>query len=186
MSAQNSPPTSPLSERRPTSLSSGQPSSASPLAVARPTNGELAPGEAKNIQQTLQEAANRPVKKKVVYKGEGSHVTSGVANTGPVGSAMDHNSESQNSPAQVSQIQSTNNGVGAPAPKKRRRKLYRGQIRTMKASVLVPMHPMPDSILRLNALLHSIRERQVYCQSSRPLSGKTERLKSERNEVVLM
>jgi len=126
MSAQNSPPTSPLSERRPTSLSSGQPSSASPLAVARPTNRELAPGEAKNIQQTLQEAANRPVKKKVVYKGEGSHLTSGVANTGPVGSAMDHNSESQNSPAQVSQIQSTNNGVGAPAPKKKKKKIVSG------------------------------------------------------------
>ncbi|KAI9873172.1 MAG: hypothetical protein M1830_000749, partial [Pleopsidium flavum] len=115
MSAQNSPPNSPLSERRLTSLSSGQPSSASPPAAPRPTNKGLSPGEVDNIQRILQETANQPISKKyAIAKDERTQLATGVVDAGSVGSATNDD------------IQPTNNSVAAPAPKKKKKKIATG------------------------------------------------------------
>ncbi|KAI9717568.1 MAG: hypothetical protein M1812_004709 [Candelaria pacifica] len=90
--ARNTPPTSPSEENRVVSpLDSVRPGS--PLAAAPRPNSTLNNGEVSNIQNSVQDAANRPVKKKkkVTAKGaaEGSHLAGGGSSGGkPTGTAV--------------------------------------------------------------------------------------------------
>lgn len=87
MSPQNSPPISPMNDRRGGSLVPKTPHS-----TGGRTPG-LRDGEAERIQHSMQATADRPVKKKkkVVAKGnaEGSHFASGYSGGRPIGTALD-------------------------------------------------------------------------------------------------
>ena len=89
MSPFNSPPTSPLDERRvasPLPQSSQQQSSAN-----APNVGRLRDGEAESIQYFLQETAQAPVnkkKKKVAKNSEGSYLANGASGGRAVGTAV--------------------------------------------------------------------------------------------------
>jgi len=96
ISSPNSPPTSPINDRRTTTMSSGQPTS-------RPTTTTMAPGEVRYLQQSLQGATNPPAKKKIVTTGEGA--------------------QARNSPMQSDQRQPTDSGVAASVPKKMKKKI---------------------------------------------------------------
>lgn len=91
MSPHNSPPISPLSDRR--VGSSVDPSvTKSPRSAGGRTPG-LRDGEAERIQHSMQATADRPVKKKkkLVAKGvaEGSHFAGGSSGGRPIGTALD-------------------------------------------------------------------------------------------------
>ena len=91
MSPHNSPPTSPLNDRRVgSSINPSVPTS--PPSTGDRTSG-LEDGEAERIQHSMQATADRPVKKKkkVVAKGtaEGSHFASGSSGGRPIGTALD-------------------------------------------------------------------------------------------------
>lgn len=94
ISSPNSPPTSPMNDRRATTLSSGQPNS-------RPATTTMSPGEVRYIQQSLNGATNQPVNKKNVTTGEGR--------------------QGGNSPAQLNQGQPMDNGVASVSKKTKKR-----------------------------------------------------------------
>ena len=100
ISAQNSPPTSPMNERTMASLSSDQPSS-------RPTTTAMSPGEVRYVQQLPQGPSAQSSKKKSTAAGTGS-----ARNSGELG----------NPPARVNPTLPTNNaGVAPPTKKKKKR-----------------------------------------------------------------
>lgn len=100
ISAHNSPPTSPVNERRITTVSGGQPTS--PLASTT-----MSPIEVRSLQQALQGATNQSGKKQVVTTGEGR--------------------QAGYSPAQFNQGQPTDSSVAASVPKKTKKKVVAGR-----------------------------------------------------------
>ncbi|KAI4203765.1 MAG: hypothetical protein LQ350_001591 [Teloschistes chrysophthalmus] len=124
MSPQNSSPVSPLREWK-ANPTGGQASAQAPTA----NMGALRAGEADNIQHAVQDAANRPVKKKkkAVAKEmvEGSH----FAGAKPVGTALETPKRAPNSadstPSPVGLKSSTAAAASAsqPVPKKKKKKV---------------------------------------------------------------
>ncbi|KAL8654037.1 MAG: hypothetical protein Q9210_001755 [Variospora velana] len=126
MSPQNPPPTSPLRELR-----AKAPAGQSPYFSPTANMGVLRDGEADNIQHAVQDAANRPVKKKkkVVAKSmaEGSHIAGG-GGAKPTGTRVETQSKA---PASVSSTPSpadsrvaTSNAFtpAEPAPRKKKKR----------------------------------------------------------------
>ena len=122
MSPQNSPPVSPIAGVR---VRSPPPTNATPAPG-------LANGEAERITNSIQESAERPVKKKkkkVVLKGsaEGSHLAAGTSGGPPHGTAMDATPQ-RKAPPVISEGPSpaTSSRPGdideAPLPKKKKKK----------------------------------------------------------------
>ncbi|SLM34889.1 hypothetical protein LPUS_03859 [Lasallia pustulata] len=105
--------TSPTDEQRPTSASSASRSGGKPLVDYRPVkSGRI--GEADNVQNSLQQAANSPVKKKkkVVTKSasEGSHLANAIASAAPMAS----NSAPRQQPQPLSSTVSPSNPISQP------------------------------------------------------------------------
>ena len=121
--------TSPTGERRPTSPLSASRSGGKPLVDYRPVESGRN-GEANNVQNSRQQAANSPVKKKkkVVTKNasEGSHLANAIA-----GAPMASNSTPRQQPQPLSSTESPSNPISQPtsiseptitAPKKTKKK----------------------------------------------------------------
>lgn len=98
ISSQNSPPTSPINDRRATTLSK-EPNT-------RPTTSTMSPGEVRYIQQSLNGATNQPVKK---------NVTTGEGRQGG------------NSPAQLNQGRPMDNGGVTSVPTKTKNRIVSGR-----------------------------------------------------------
>ncbi|KAL8781389.1 MAG: hypothetical protein Q9194_000374 [Teloschistes cf. exilis] len=124
MSPQNSSPVSPLREWK-ANATGAQVSAQAPTA----NMGALRAGEADNIQYAVQDAANRPVKKKkkTVAKevAEGSH----FAGAKPVGAALEtpkrapNSADSTPSPVGLKSSTATAATASQPVPKKKKKKV---------------------------------------------------------------
>ncbi|KAL9582504.1 MAG: hypothetical protein Q9212_003258 [Teloschistes hypoglaucus] len=124
MSPQNSSPVSPLREWK-ANPTGGQASAQAPTA----NMGALRAGEADNIQYAVQDAANRPVKKKkkTVAKemAEGSH----FAGAKPVGTALEtpkrapNSADSTPSPVGLKSSAAAAATASQPVPKKKKKKV---------------------------------------------------------------
>ncbi len=131
--ARNTPPTSPGEEPRVASPPAGARRPGLPLATTPRPSNTLNNGELSNIQYSVQDAANRPVKKKkrVVPKGaaEGSHLAGGISGGRPTGSAVNGGDVPPRTQARSpiptqtasTRIASPEPSTGAPKPKMKKK-----------------------------------------------------------------
>ena len=160
ISAHNSPPTSPVNERRIMTVSSGQPTS-------RPTTTTMSQGEVRYLQQSLQGATNQPAKKKMV-------TTAGGGQFG-------------NPPVQSNQRQPTDGAVVASVPTKTKNNASRRNLdgEGEPTGVITSYGSDSDSATELSALSErppTFNTRAALLLSKQPSVVREDREAEEREE----
>ena len=122
LSPVNSPPTSPLRDRRPSSpLANSPPTTRSP--ASRPV---LSDAEKERIKYEVQAAASAPVKKKkkkiVPTMTEGSHLAIGTSGAMPTGTAVETTRRQEQPAVAPTPVHSTNDSEESTSPTKKKKK----------------------------------------------------------------